>query len=111
MARKSYKKKKDKAIALVRIRKLFSFARKMFSSEKILSLRYIGLARKIGRKTRTRFPSEIKRQYCRKCGAYLLPGKNCRVRVTGKTITYQCGECKTFRRIGYKNRSVKVVGK
>lgn len=102
MARKSYKKKKDKVIALERIKKLFAFAKESLSSDKILSLRYVNLARKIGSKFRVRIPSENKRQYCKKCGAFLLPGKNCRVRVTGKTITYSCNECKSYRRLGYK---------
>src|SRR2546426_3256868 len=50
--------------------------------------RYASLAAKIGMRYNVRLPREYKRRYCRKFHPFLVPGKNCRLRVgLGKVTT------------------------
>jgi len=60
------------------------------------SKRYAGLARKRSKKYKTPIPPEKKRRICKKCGAFLTPGKNLRVRKPKRpkgVIIYTCLEC------------------
>lgn len=57
------KQKASQKIALERIYRLFELAQK----EKEYAKRYTSLAAKIGRKTNTKIPLELKHKYCRKC--------------------------------------------
>ncbi len=92
----------QKRIASERIRNMMSLAwekRDLPESD-----RYVEIARAISRRYNIRLPSDLKRRICRRCSAHMIPGRNCRVRVTGKTITYTCNNCKSQQRIGYKKR-------
>lgn len=101
-----HKKKSEEfqLIAKERIKKLFEQAVEMFSTDSKLSDRYIELARKIAMKYKVKLTSAQKRMFCKHCYSFLMPGKNCTVRLTGKTITYSCKKCKKFIRIGYKSK-------
>jgi ribonuclease P protein subunit RPR2 len=101
-------KKQAKDAAKMSITNLFEQARDTFSTKPALSDRYVDMARKIAMKSGTRIPSLYKRQFCKKCYCYLMPGKNCRVRTTTKTITYYCQNCKSFSRIPYKKDKSKI---
>jgi ribonuclease P protein subunit RPR2 len=101
----SKQKQKEKKIAIERIHELFKLANEIYKEDPTLSNRYVEIARKIGMKVKVRIPSIYKRQYCHKCYSFLVPGSNSRVRITGKTITYYCENCKSFNRIGYKNKA------
>ncbi len=90
---------KDKEEIKEKIKNLFNLANKSFSKNKSLANRYVTLARKAAMKYRIRLPSKLKRQYCHHCYKYQMPGKNCTVRTTGKTITYTCKECKHHTRL------------
>ncbi len=102
--KRAYKKKPSKDLneAKKRIKELFESAQEMFDEDSKLSDRYVYLARKIAMKYKIRLSSKLRRQFCHKCYSYLMPGKNCTVRTTGKTITYTCKNCKNYNRIGYK---------
>ncbi len=100
---KSNEKQKEKKIAISRIHQLFKLANEMHKEDSNLSNRYVEIARKISMKIKVRIPSIYKRQYCKKCYSFLIPGNNTRVRITGKTITYYCKNCKHYNRVGYKN--------
>ncbi len=89
-------------IAMDRINTLFREAGAQFKNDPMLSDRYVELARKIAMKYKLKMPSRYRRQYCNHCYSYLRPGANCRVRATGKTISYFCLNCRKFTRIGYK---------
>lgn len=95
-------KQKIKKIASVRMDKLFNLAKKEYKSDFDLANRYIKLARLTSMKYKVPLKSENKRLFCKHCKTLLIPARNSRVRVTGKTITYTCNECKKFTRIGYK---------
>jgi len=104
-----YQKKKDEhqEIAKQRIKELFKLAVDMFSEDSKLSNKYVKLARKIAMKFKVKLTSLQRRKFCKHCYSFLMPGKNCTVRTTGKTITYTCKTCKKFTRIGYKGRKNK----
>ncbi len=101
--KRRYKKKPNlhRKIALERIHELFEQAEKIFSKDPGLSDRYVELARKIGMKYRVRISRELKRRFCKHCYTYLVPGKNCRVRLTKKKVVYHCNNCKKYMRFPY----------
>ena len=103
MKRKYKRKPKEQIkIAKSRIEQLFEQAKQAFNEDKKLANRYVELARKISMKYKVRIPSELKRKFCKNCYSYLVPSKNCRVRVSQGKITYYCLECKHFMRFPYK---------
>jgi len=61
--------------------------------------RYVTLARNIGMKTKAEMPK--KSGYCNKCLIPLMPGVNCRVRLTGRKVVTTCGECGAIKRMPY----------
>jgi ribonuclease P protein subunit RPR2 len=74
--------------AFERIMRLFSLAMEDDTRKK----RYVGLAKKISEKTRTRIPKEMKRRVCGKCGT-LLSSKNSSVRIKKGAKVTACREC------------------
>ncbi|MBT4824847.1 ribonuclease P [Candidatus Woesearchaeota archaeon] len=104
-ARHQKKKEDVKRISKDRIKTLFKQAVDTFKENSKLSDRYVTLARKIAMKYKIKFTSTQKRKFCKHCYCFLMPGKNCTVRTTGKTITYSCKNCKKFTRISYKKKS------
>ncbi len=99
--KRRYKEKSEalKKIALERVVKLFEEAAK--TKEQSLANRYVELARKISMRYKVRIPPKLKRRYCKHCHAYLVPSKNCRVRLTKKRVVYYCLSCKHFMRFPY----------
>ncbi|SRR3972149_6755962 len=85
-----------------RIEKLFLQAEEAFDESKDLAKRYVSLARKISTKYKVYIPNNLKRRYCKNCGNYLKPGRNCRVRNTNSKIVYFCTDCKSFMRFMIK---------
>lgn len=106
MSKKSKFKNKQiiRKIAQDRMKQLFTLAKETYNEEMELSNRYIHLARMTSMKYKVPIEQEDKRLFCKHCKIMLIPSKNSRVRITGKTITYTCNECKKFTRIGYKNK-------
>ena len=89
----------QKKIAADRIAILFQEAKEIFSKDKSLANRYVTLARKIAMKTKSRIPLELKRQFCKHCYGYLMPGVNSRVRTRAGKVIISCLDCKKFMRI------------
>jgi len=87
-------------IAEERIRILFEEAEKRPKYAE----RYLKLAEKIGMKTETPIPGDLKKKYCPQCHTVLRPGKNCKVRVNSdrKVVERECIECGNIQRHGYK---------
>ncbi|MEK6808523.1 MAG: ribonuclease P [Nanoarchaeota archaeon] len=96
------KKTEEKDIARKRILKLFCEGKKVFNSDSKLSNRYIELARKLSMKFKVRIPNHLKRRFCKYCNYYLVPDKNCRIRLHKTRVIYYCLNCKRFMRIHYK---------
>lgn len=61
--------------------------------------RYVWLARRIGMKTRVGISKE--RIYCKRCLVPLMPGVDCRVRLSDHKVVVTCGMCGTIRRMPY----------
>lgn len=85
-------------IARERITILFSEAEKIFHKYPDFSDRYVEIARKISLKYKVPIPREQKRRICKHCYSYLVPGANCRVRLTGAKVVYFCERCRGFMR-------------
>ena len=88
-------------IALERISHLFREAKSVFRQDSKLSDRYVELARKIAMKAKVKIPRELKRQFCRNCNSYLVPGINCSVRLQKSRVIYTCKKCKKVMRFSY----------
>jgi len=85
-----------------RIKKLFELAEKAYPSRPDLANRYVDIARRICMRHRVSMPRELKRRMCKKCGAFLVPGENSRVRLDGKNVVITCLQCGTIKRYPYK---------
>ncbi len=105
VGRKHYERMKEKRqkIALERISCLVQMAEEQaLSGKDELADRYMYLARKIGMRYNVRMPKGYKLMYCKDCGAYLIPSKKSRIRLTGRHITRHCTVCGAFYRIPIK---------
>jgi ribonuclease P protein subunit RPR2 len=101
MARRR-KKGLEKRIARERIQILFELAQKeALKGNMARSNRYVQLARRIGMRYNTPLPSGLKRRFCRKCGSFLLPSRNSRVRLRNSRITITCEVCGHIMRMPY----------
>jgi ribonuclease P protein subunit RPR2 len=88
-------------IASERIAILFDHAGKTARENDIpTSERYVSLARAISMRYNIHLEPRYRRQFCKKCGSYHIPGKNQRVRIhSGRTVRtcLICGD--TVRRL------------
>lgn len=92
-----------KDIAVQRVRLLFKLAKsRARSGDFDLARRYIEIALKISRKSRTRLSRNYKRGYCRKCLVPLIPGITLSIRIKsegrGSRVVYRCLLCGWIRR-------------
>jgi len=99
--RRKDKKVWIKDMAAQRMVRLFDLADESFDEDPGLSKRYVFLARRIGMRHRVRMPSYLKRRICKGCGAYLVPGVSCRVRMRSGRVVTTCMECGHHKRIPY----------
>ncbi|MBS3153462.1 ribonuclease P [Candidatus Woesearchaeota archaeon] len=95
---KRISKKEKQEIALNKIKKLFTEASNQSKKNLSLSTRYVDIARKMAMKVNLRIPRELKRRFCKHCYHYLVPGKNCRVRIHKNKVIYYCADCKKYMR-------------
>ena len=87
-----------KKIARERIARLFAEAHHAFPSHPDLSDRYVAIARKIAMRQRVRIDREFRRQFCRRCSSFLVPGTTSRVRIRDNRVVVTCLVCKARRR-------------
>ncbi len=80
-------------IALERIWRLFELAEQEFTAHPERSRRYVGLARRISSRNKAPIPAELKKRYCKKCGAFLVEGKNSESGEAGTMLEITCKEC------------------
>jgi len=94
----------EKRLALDRICRLFEKARKVADEDPELAKRYAHIARRISLRTRTSIPDRYKRWICPRCKSFLIPGKNCRVRLRQRRephLVITCEECGYIQRVPY----------
>ena len=102
MSRRRRPKAKAKRLTHARVDILWEQAKKDAKSgrEELAKQRVLS-ARKIAQKTRTKIPRHISRRVCKACGAVLVPGNNCRVRVRhnrSKHVVVTCLSCGATKR-------------
>jgi len=93
------------SVARERIERLFELADEVHDENPERAERYVERAREIAQKERVRMPSHLKRRFCDSCGAYLVPGKNARVRLRPEKehVVVRCEDCGATARYGYGN--------
>ena len=75
-------------MAASRIEILMQRAQDVYSKDKALADRYAALAKRLLTRHNAKFPKNWKRRVCKKCGKFLVPGDNCRVRTHKSRINY-----------------------
>ncbi len=99
--------KETTIIALERIHILFQQAQTTFPHNPQQAQRHVDLARKIAQRTRTHLPPHLRRQVCRKCNAYLVPGSTSRTRIRQRRephVATTCLKCGSIQRHPLKER-------
>ena len=86
-------------IALERIYRLFELAGKEFGKHPERAKRYVEIARALGKRNKVAIPQELKRRFCKGCGAFLKRGMNSDERVEGKLLLLECKECGKIRKL------------
>ena len=95
-------RKEQEKQALAEIIDIIGKAKEAFNKKPELSHKYAKKARRTALKYKLKLPLSLKRRICKSCHAFLVPGKNLRVRTTRGHVTYYCLECRHFMRVGYK---------
>jgi ribonuclease P protein subunit RPR2 len=70
-----------RSIARQRVQTLFTLARETLDADPMLAQQYVDTARRIAMSAKIRLPRQYRRQVCRHCKRFILPGVNCRVRI------------------------------
>ena len=99
-----------KRIAMQRIRNLFTLAKQTLHVDPYLAQRYVDIARKIAMAAKIRMPKEYRRQVCRHCKSFILPGVNCRVRIKQRRephLVVTCLNCGKQMRIPLRHKEEK----
>lgn len=102
--------KNSERIALRHIHTLFYLARKTVHENPELAQRYVDVARRVAMATRVKLPKEYRRQVCRHCKSFILPGVNCRVRLKSRRephVVVTCLNCGRRMRISLRNKDRK----
>lgn len=98
-------KAKQREIALERIERLLKFASSILDNQTELAHRHAELAWKLKTRYNLELPNNLKLKICRKCHAFWVPGRTCRVRLHSNHtphITMTCEKCGYMKRIPYK---------
>ncbi len=91
-----------KQVARRRVQILFQQAKNTYKANPELASRYVETARKIAMSARMRLPTVYKRQVCRSCNAFLVPGETSRVRIKSHRephVVITCLKCGSQTRI------------
>lgn len=97
-----YEKLFRKDMAKQRIEMLFNLAEEAYPRSMLLANRYVEIARNISMKCNVRLNRKERRKFCHKCYSFLVPGVNCRVRLSGKYVVVSCLNCGNKMRYRYK---------
>jgi len=94
-------KQRAREIANERIEILVKSALK--EKDEILAARQAQQAKKIAMRFRVRLPYEVRQLFCKKCKAFIVPGRDARVRVgraKTRAVRITCSRCgHTYRKI------------
>lgn len=91
----------DEAIAAERIERLQALARDAVAAGELDRAReYVRRARRVAERNRLTLPRTFRRFTCDRCDAYLLPGRNARVRTRDGHVVVTC-DCGAHARYPY----------
>jgi ribonuclease P protein subunit RPR2 len=99
-----------KRLAMQRIQTLFLLAKEIFRENPPLAQHYVDTARKIAMAARVRLPRKYRRQVCKHCKSFILPGVNCRVRIKQQRephVVITCLNCGKQTRLPMKRKGDK----
>ncbi|MHB8584604.1 MAG: ribonuclease P protein component 4 [Thermoplasmatota archaeon] len=92
----------EKALAIARIAKLEALAELAAKAGRLdRAARYGVLASNLATRYQTSLPSSFRRRLCKRCGAYLVPGRSARVRLRSGRAVITCAACGAAKRIAY----------
>lgn len=94
----AYRGDRNQRLARERIEILFREAEALHGIDPSLSDRCVAIARRIAEKHRVRIPRQLRRRFCRRCGAFLVPGVSSRVRIYRGRVIVTCLRCGNIRR-------------
>ncbi len=83
-------------VAADRMRRLLGMAeeraKELTDMSKKLEKRYVMIARRISTHYKVRIPDGLKHRICKKCGSFMVPGVNCKVRLSSSHgyLVYIC---------------------
>ena len=89
----------QRELAQERIATLFLQAEERYPD--VLAHRYVQLARRIQMRYKVRFTPQQRRRMCKNCRHFLVPGRNCRIRLTKSKASYTCLDCGHVMRYPY----------
>ncbi len=90
-------------VARERIKILYELAMKeAMDGEEDLARRYVEHMLNLSTKYNVRIPRYMKRNFCKKCHTFLIPGKTAQVRLKKGKVVIKCLRCGTYRRYVYK---------
>ncbi len=92
-------KKKKKKKSLEKIKYYFDVARDLYDVDKKYANRCVQIARKISQKNQIQIPHSLRRRYCHNCYSYLIPGRNCKIRINEGKLLIKCDECGEYTRM------------
>ena len=101
LSKKIYAKERIKQLAQTRVKILWHQAILNAKSRPEVARLQMQSARKIAQRSRTKIPWYISRRLCKQCGAILIPGDTCKVRIRhnrSKHMVVTCTECGKARR-------------
>jgi ribonuclease P protein subunit RPR2 len=101
LSKRSYAKERIKRLAQTRVKILWHQAILNAKSRPEVARLQMQSARKIAQRSRTKIPWHISRRLCKQCGAILIPGKTCKVRIRhnrAKHMVVTCTECGKVKR-------------
>jgi len=110
--RRASARRKIRRVALERIHILFGRAREVFGCQPVFAQRYVDLARRVGMRYKVRIPSEFRMMVCRHCKGFILPGRNCTVRIRPERephVVITCLRCGGRMRIPFKRKALSGV--
>lgn len=96
-----------KCIAIQRVQTLFRLAMETIHTDPVLAQLYVDVARKVAMAAKVRLPTEYRRQVCRHCKSFILPGVNCRVRLKQRRephVVVTCLNCGRQMRMPLRKR-------
>ncbi|MFH1133945.1 MAG: ribonuclease P [Nanoarchaeota archaeon] len=92
----------NEEMAMTRIKELFALAQQ--AKDQALADRSVLLAKKIAMKCKVRIPLPLRRQLCKGCYGFLMPGKTSRTRLRQGIVTTTCLRCGRVHRIPTQKR-------